>query len=56
MVMMAVSVLLSTTNFSTWRGDSSGDTSYKVGDNSLTNSNMYIYIQLVSCIIHCEVY
>ena len=33
MVMMVVSVLLSTTNCSTWRGDSSGDrSSYEVGD------------------------
>ena len=34
MVMMAVSVvILSTTNCSTWRGDSSGDRYYEVGDN-----------------------
>ena len=29
----AVSVLLSTTNCSTWRGESSGDPSYEIGDN-----------------------
>ena len=35
----AVSVLLSTTNYcSSWRGESSGDPSYEVGDNKLTNS------------------
>ena len=28
-----VRVLLSTTNCSTWRGDSSGDPSHEVGDN-----------------------
>ena len=33
MVMIVVSVLLSTTNCSTWKGDSSGDRSYEVGDN-----------------------
>ena len=33
MVMIVVSVLLSTTNCSTWRGDGSGDRSYEVGDN-----------------------
>ena len=32
MVMIVVSVLLNTTNCSTWRGDSSGDFSYEVGD------------------------
>ena len=33
MVMIVVSVLLSTINCSTWRGDSSVDRSYEVGDN-----------------------
>ena len=33
MVVIVVSVLLSTTNCSTWIGDSSGDPSYEVGDN-----------------------
>ena len=33
MVMMVASVLLSTTNCSTWRGDSSGDPFYEVGEN-----------------------
>ena len=34
MIMMVVSVLLSTTNCSsTWRGDSPGDPSDKVGEN-----------------------
>ena len=33
MVMVVVSVLLSTTNCSTWREASSGDRSYEVGDN-----------------------
>ena len=33
MVMVIVSILLSTTKCSTWRGDSSGDRSYEVGDN-----------------------
>ena len=41
-VMIVVSVLLSTTNCSTWRGDSSGDHSYEVGDNKLTNSKPYL--------------
>ena len=31
MVMIVVSVLLSATNCSTWKGDSSGDRSYEVG-------------------------
>ena len=33
MVMIVVSVILSTTNCSTWRKDSSGNRSYEVGDN-----------------------
>ena len=33
MVVMVVSVLLSTTNCSTWRRDSPGDRSYEVGEN-----------------------
>ena len=33
MLMIVVSVLLSTTNCNTWRGDSSGDRSSEVGDN-----------------------
>ena len=32
-VMIVVSVLLSTANCSMWRGDSSGDRSYEVGEN-----------------------
>ena len=32
MVMIVVSVLLSATKFSTWRGDSSGNRFYEVGD------------------------
>ena len=32
MVMIVASVLQSTTNCSTWRGDSSGDRSYEVGE------------------------
>ena len=32
-VMIVVSVLQSTTNCRTWRGDRSGDRSYEVGDN-----------------------
>ena len=42
MVTIAVSVLLSTTNCSTWRGDSSGDPVYEVGENQLTNSKAYV--------------
>ena len=30
--MVVVSVLLSTSNCSTWRGDSSGDSFYEVGE------------------------
>ena len=33
MVMIVVSDILSTTNCSTWKGDSSGNRSYEVGDN-----------------------
>ena len=33
MVMIVVGVLLNTSNCSTWRGDSSGDPSYEVGEN-----------------------
>ena len=39
MVMMVVSVLLSTANCSTWRGDSAGDRSYEVVNN---NSKTYL--------------
>ena len=41
MVTIVVSVFLSTTNCSTWRRDSSGDRSYEVGDNLLTNSKTH---------------
>ena len=33
MVVIVVGVLLSTTNCSTWRGDSPGDPCYEVGEN-----------------------
>ena len=39
--MILFSALLSTTNCSTWRGDRSGDRSYEVGDNKLTNWKSY---------------
>ena len=39
------------TNCSTWGGDSSGDPSYEVGDNSSTNWKTYL---VVFCITHCE--
>ena len=42
MVFTVVSVLLSTTNCRTWRGDSSGYRSYEVGDNLLTNWKTYL--------------
>ena len=41
MVVIVVSVLLSSTICSTWRGDSSGDRSYDVSDNQLTNWKTY---------------
>ena len=44
MVIIGVSVLLSTTNCSTWRRDSSGDRSYEVGDNYITNSKTYLVV------------
>ena len=47
MVMIVVSGLLSTKNCSsTWRGDSSGDPSYEVGDNQLTNTKIYLVVVL----------
>ena len=45
-VMIAVSFLVITTNCSTWRGDSSGDPPYEVGDNCLTNSKTYLVVFL----------
>ena len=42
MIMTVVRVFLSTTNCSTWKGDSSGDRSYEVGDNKLTNSKTFL--------------
>ena len=42
MVMIAVSVLLSTANCGTWRGESSGDPSYEVGENLSTTSKTYL--------------
>ena len=42
MDMIVVSVLLSTTKCRTRRGKSSGDASYEVGDNQLTNSKTYL--------------
>ena len=41
MVIIVVSVLLSTTNCSAWRGDSSGDRSYEVGDNLYELENIF---------------
>ena len=44
MFMIVVNVLLSTTNCSTWRGDSSGDRSYEIGDDELTNWKTYLVV------------
>ena len=46
MVMIVVSVFQSTTSCSTWGGDRSGDRSYEVGDNELTNWKTYLVVFL----------
>ena len=49
MVLIVVSVLLSTTNCSTWRFESSRDRSCEVSEKKFTNSNTYL---VVFCIAH----
>ena len=48
MVTMVVSAHIST-NSSTWRGDSSGNRPYEVGENYLTNSNPYLVVFQHKC-------
>ena len=44
MVLIVVSVLLSTTNCSTWRDDSSGNRSCEVGDDEFNELETYLWL------------